>query len=226
MTRPRLALFDCDGTLADSQHEITSGMIAAFIRCGLAAPTPADIRTTIGLSLDRLVRHLAPSLEEDAQEELADTYREIYFERRSAAGSAPEPLYDGIADALDALRADGWLLGVATGKSQRGLIRLLTAHGLLDRFVTLQTADFHPSKPDPSMCRAAIEQAGVAAADTVVIGDTGYDMVMAVKAGARAMGVEWGYHPVAELRRTGAEAIADHPSALPALLNALLETAR
>lgn len=226
MIRPRLALFDCDGTLADSQHDIVAAMMTAFTRCDLPAPTAAAVRAIIGLSVDRAVMQLAPDLDEEGIDALGDAYRDAYFEHRSAAGTAPEPLYDGIVDALRALHADGWLLGVATGKSQRGLVRLLSAHGLIDRFVTLQTADFHPSKPDPSMCHAACAEAGVAPADTIVIGDTAYDMIMGVKAGARAMGVAWGYHPVAELRRAGAHAIADHPSALPALLNALLEPAR
>lgn len=224
--RARLALFDCDGTLADSQREIVVAMGAAFERCGLAPPPPPAIRAAIGLSLPRLMMQLAPTLDEAAQEALVDAYRETFFEHRTAAGAGPEPLYDGVVAALDTLRDDGWLLGVATGKSQRGLVRLLTAHGLIDRFVTLQTADFHPSKPDPAMCRAAIVEAGVTARDTVVIGDTGYDMAMARSAGARALGVEWGYHPVAELLRAGAEAVAEHPAALPALLETMLETAR
>lgn len=224
--RARLALFDCDGTLADSQREIVSAMSAAFERCGLAPPSPPAIRASIGLSLPRLMMQLAPALDEAAQEALVDAYRETFFEHRTAAGAGPEPLYDGIVAALDVLRADGWMLGVATGKSQRGLVRLLTAHGLIDRFVTLQTADFHPSKPDPAMCRAAIAEAGVAARDTVVIGDTGFDMAMARSAGARALGVEWGYHPVSELMRAGAEAVAGHPSTLPALLEHMLETTR
>ena len=224
--RARLALFDCDGTLADSQREIVLAMSAAFERCGLAPPTPPAIRVAIGLSLPRLMMQLAPTLDDAAQEALVDAYRATFFEHRTAAGAGPEPLYDGIVAALDALRDEGWLLGVATGKSQRGLVRLLTAHGLIDRFVTLQTADFHPSKPDPAMCRAAIAEAGVTARETVVIGDTGFDMRMARSAGARALGVEWGYHPVDELLRAGAEAVAEHPSALPALLETMLETAR
>jgi phosphoglycolate phosphatase len=223
MSRKRLALFDCDGTLADSQRDIVAAMSAAFERCGLAPPPPPAVRAAIGLSLPRLMMQLAPTHDEATQEALVDAYRETFFEHRTAAGAGPEPLYDGIITALDTLLADGWLLGVATGKSQRGLVRLLTAHGLLDRFTTLQTADFHPSKPDPAICRAAIAEAGVAARETVVIGDTAFDMEMARSAGAHALGVAWGYHPVGELHRAGAQAVADHPSALPALLDSLLE---
>lgn len=225
MTRPRLALFDCDGTLADSQHEIGNAMVAAFASEGLAPPPPHFVRSIIGLSIPRAIRTLVPALDGDQQDRLADAYREAYFEARTAAGAAPEPLYDGITSLIGRLAADGWILGVATGKSQRGLIRLLSAHGLLDRFATLQTADFHPSKPDPSMVNAALAETGCAAADTVVIGDTSYDMAMARNAGAHALGVAWGYHEPVALRADGAQAIAQSVDQVPTLLDTLTRKA-
>ena len=109
---------------------------------------------------------------------------------------------------LDALAADGWQLGVATGKSDRGLALLLAHHGLADRFVTLQTADRHPSKPHPAMLEAAMAEAGAHPHMTVMIGDTSYDMAMARAAGVRAIGVTWGYHDEAALRAGGAHVIA------------------
>ncbi len=221
----RLALFDCDGTLADSQHEIVSAMNEAFGQCGLAAPPAVATRKIIGLSVERAITMLAPGTDGVMQERLGDAYREAYFAHRTTAGARPEPLYDGIVLALDALAAAGWLLGVATGKSQRGLVRLLRAHGLIDRFVTLQTADFHPSKPDPSMARAAMRESGARAQMTVVIGDTGFDMAMARSAGAMALGVGWGYHPPEELLRTGAARVADRPADLPAILEAMVTAA-
>src|SRR3546814_16607044 len=104
----------------------------------------------------------------------------------------------------------GWLLGVATGKSDRGLNLCLASHGLSARFVTLQTADRHPSKPHPSMIEQAMAAAGAVAATTAMIGDTSFDMEMAVNAGTRALGVGWGYHYGKELvmdggRRVGCE---------------------
>lgn len=221
--RPRLALFDCDGTLADSQHEIATAMAQAFAEHGLDSPPPHFVRSIIGLSIPRAIRTLAPDLDEATQDRLADSYRDAYFTARTAAGASPEPLYDGIIPVIERLAADGWQLGVATGKSQRGLVRLLTAHGIIDRFVTLQTADHHPSKPDPSMVHTALADSGCLAQDTVVIGDTSYDMAMARAAGARALGVAWGYHDPAELRAHGADAIAERVTDLPALLSSLME---
>ncbi len=225
MSRPRLALFDCDGTLADSQHAIVAAMHVAFARCGLAPPPAAAVRGAIGLSLPRLVQDLAPALEPVRRAQLVEGYRAAYLEARSIVGAGPEPLFDGVDAVIGTLRADGWLLGVATGKSTRGLTRLLGAHGLLDHFTTLQTADDHPSKPEPAMARAAILEAGVQPMDTVVIGDTAYDMAMAIAAGARALGVAWGYHAPAALLDAGASAVAERPADLPVMLAAMMEGA-
>jgi phosphoglycolate phosphatase len=221
--RPRLALFDCDGTLADSQHHILSAMREAFADISLPPPPAQDIRATIGLSLPGIAAHLLPAADEAARAALVDAYRGRYFAARTAAGAAPEPLYDGVVDVITALGDAGWLLGIATGKSMRGLTRLLSAHGLSDRFVTLQTADYHPSKPHPSMCLTALDETGCAAADTVVIGDTAYDMAMARAAGALAVGVAWGYHRSDDLFAAGAHAVADRPDQLPAIMQDLLE---
>jgi phosphoglycolate phosphatase len=127
-------------------------------------------------------------------------------------------VFDGIVEAIDRLAADGWLLGVATGKSDRGLGLLLAHHGLADRFVTLQTADRHPSKPDPSMLLAAMAEAGAEPHMTAMIGDTSFDMAMARAAGTTAVGVAWGYHAPDELAAAGAELIASHARDLPGML--------
>ena len=125
-----------------------------------------------------------------------------------------EPLYDGVPALLDDLDAEGWLLAVATGKSDRGLGFCLDCHGLADRFVSLQTADRHPSKPHPSMLEQAMADAGAEPAATLMIGDTSYDMLMAKAAGARAVGVAWGYHPPEELIAAGADYVAQSPADL------------
>lgn len=221
--RRRLALFDCDGTLADSQHHILSAMREAFADIGLPPPPARAVRATIGLSLPGIAAHLLPDGDDAAQAALVEAYRARYFAARTAAGAAPEPLYDGIAELIGALADAGWVLGIATGKSMRGLTRLLAAHNLADHFVTLQAADHHPSKPHPSMCLAALAETGCAGRDTVVIGDTAYDMAMARAAGTLAVGVAWGYHHADDLFQAGAHAVADLPDQLPAIMTQLLE---
>jgi phosphoglycolate phosphatase len=216
----RLALFDCDGTLVDSQHVICAAMETCFAAAGLDPPARERTRRIVGLSLVEAMRAMLPDADREAHVALAEDYKRAFHAMR-ARGPIEEPLFDGIADLIDALEADGWLLGVATGKSDRGLALCLESHGLAGRFVTLQTADRHPSKPHPSMIHAAMAEAGAAPETTMMIGDTSYDMAMARAAGAMAVGVAWGYHGEDELRAAGARHIADHPSAIIALTKAL-----
>lgn len=213
----RLALFDCDGTLVDGQAGVIAAMEAAFAEVGLPAPDRHQVRRIVGLSLPQAIRLLAPAADEDLRHSADMAYREAFRAAREA-GALVEPLYDGIADLVAELSGTGWLLGVATGKSQRGLEHCLAMHGLSAQFVTLQTADHHPSKPHPSMIETALAETGVHHAACVMIGDTQYDMAMAVNAGVRAIGVDWGYHSAAELREAGAETVARDPAHLRDLL--------
>lgn len=203
----RLAVFDCDGTLVDSQANICRAMEAAYAGAGLPPPPRVAIRGIVGLSLVEAVAVLAPDAPPALHEQLAEDYKAAFRAMRAAGELEVEPLYDGLLAALDTLSADGWLLGVATGKSDRGLAHVLAHHGLAGRFVTLQTADRHPSKPHPSMLHEAMAQAGTDPHMTAMIGDTSYDMEMARAAGVRAVGVTWGYHDAAQLWAAGADAV-------------------
>ena len=214
----RLAIFDCDGTLVDSQANICCAVEEAFALARLAPPPRAAIRRIVGLSLVEAMRALVPEADEAGHRALASDYKAAFFRLRSSGAMADEPLYDGMIGALDALVASGWLLGVATGKSDRGLAHILAHHGIADRFITLQTADRHPSKPDPAMIATAMAEAGARPEETVMIGDTSFDMAMARAAGTRAIGVGWGYHPPHELIDAGAHHIVDRVEQLvPAL---------
>jgi len=206
----KLAIFDCDGTLVDSGGTIHRALRSTFDSHGLDCPPRAVTRKVIGLSLDEAFAALVPDGDHPA---LSQTYKDAFFAMRSQ-GVVEEPLYDGIVEALDGFRASGWLLGVATGKSARGLTHCLASHGITDRFVTLQTADNHPSKPHPSMVLAAIAEAGSSAAETVFIGDTAWDMGAGRAAACGAIGAGWGYHDESELRDAGAHDVAPHPCEL------------
>ena len=215
-----LAIFDCDGTLVDSQADICAAMDAAFAAAGLAPPDRNATRRVVGLSLPEAMRRLRPDDTTDDHAMLSQLYRDAFRERRMA-GQVEEPLYEGIADLIAELTGAGWLLGVATGKSDRGLIHCLETHGLSGHFVTLQTADRHPSKPHPSMIEACLAATGAAASAAVMIGDTSFDMAMAVNAGVRALGVDWGYHHPRELTEAGAEAVAGSMAELRLLLKGM-----
>jgi phosphoglycolate phosphatase len=212
----RLALFDCDGTLVDSQHSICEAMEACFAEAGLERPARARTRAVVGLSLVEAMRAMLPDAEPESHAALAESYKRAFQDLRGR-DAVDEPLFDGVAALIEALAADGWLLGIATGKSARGLSLCLETHGLAARFATLQTADLHPSKPHPSMIEVAMAETGAAPETTLMIGDTSYDMAMARAAGATAVGVAWGYHGADELHRAGAHHIAATPMDIVAL---------
>jgi phosphoglycolate phosphatase len=213
----KLALFDCDGTLVDSQHNICLCMEDAFGRAGLDAPGRHAIKRIVGLSLVEAVEALLPGKPRALVEQVAEDYKTA-FQRLRGSGLVDEPLFEGIIEALDLLSTEGWELGVATGKSDRGLALCLARHGIRHMFATLQTADRHPSKPHPSMVRLAMKEAGASPSTTIMIGDTSYDMAMGVAAGARSLGVNWGYHEPLELRAAGAYHVASHASELLELM--------
>jgi phosphoglycolate phosphatase len=201
MTTPlRLVIFDVDGTLVDSQGHIVASMTMAFQALGAKAPTREAILGIVGLSLTVGVPLLAPTLTGVQHSALVQGYKDSYAHLRETHGAVEaSPLYPGARETLQKLHQnDDILLGVATGKSKRGLDALIEAHGLERMFVTRQCADFHPSKPHPSMVHTALAEAGVDAADAVMVGDTSFDMDMAHAAGVTGIGVTWGYHaPVA-----------------------------
>jgi phosphoglycolate phosphatase len=204
----RLAIFDCDGTLVDSQANICMAMEHAFAAAELVPPPRSAIRRIVGLSLFEIMRTLLPDADGDMHAEMAEKYRASYLTLRNN-GLEHEPLYDGMAALLGELDKNSWLLGVATGKSDRGLERCLDFHGIKGMFVTLQTADRHPSKPHPSMIHQALAESNAAACDAVMIGDTVYDVHMGIAAGCKTIGVGWGYHPLDELRAAGADHVVE-----------------
>ncbi len=214
----KLAVFDCDGTLVDSQANICRAMEEAFAIADVPAPPRAAIRRIVGLSLVEAIRALLPHADDAQHRRMAADYKNAFFHLRTTGAMAEEPLFEGIADVLQTLADDGWLLGVATGKSDRGLAHILAHHGLTHHFVTLQTADRHPSKPDPAMLLAAMDEAGATPHTSAMIGDTSFDMAMGKAAGARAVGVAWGYHDIRDLTDAGADVVADRVAALPGLL--------
>ena len=221
----RLAIFDCDGTLVDSQANIVGAMQATLAEAGLPPLPRAEILSIVGLSVYEAVVALLPDADEATHIRLAAGYKSAFHALR-ARGEVHEPLYDGIVDVIESLAADGWQLAVATGKSDRGLALCLAHHGLTDRFVSLQTADRHPSKPHPSMLHQAMADAGATPETTVMIGDTAYDIDMGAAAGVATIGVTWGYHAPEILIRHGATHIATHPDQLPALLAACVPEIR
>ena len=220
MNDVHLVLFDCDGTLVDSQHVIHAAMCRAFAGEGLVSPPREVVRTVVGLQLDTAIARLVPDLDSSAVARLAEGYKGAFFALRQEPDAiAREPLFDGMAELVAALDRAGVVLGVATGKSMRGLRHTLALHGLQDHFVTLQTPDNAPGKPDPGMVLQAMAETGARPETTVVVGDTSFDMEMACGARATALGVAWGYHPPETLAQAGAAAVAQDAAMLAGLID-------
>jgi phosphoglycolate phosphatase len=214
----KLVIFDCDGTLVDSQHMICEAMRVAFSASGRAVPARSHLVRHVGLSVTEAMMAMTGLEEGDAVGKLAADYRAAFAALRQEAMLA-EPMFPGAREAIATLAAhDGVLLGIATGKSRRGVDRLLEREGLDGVFATIMTADDAPSKPHPAMIEQAMDAVGAQAGDTAMIGDTSFDMLMAQAASVAAIGVGWGYHEAAELTEAGAVAVAEDFDALLRLL--------
>lgn len=217
---PRLVVFDVDGTLVDGQHKIIAAMNEAFRQHGHPLPPAEAVRGTIGLSLVEAVALLLPELPSAQHVRVAHTYGDMFASLRQRPDYG-DLLYPGALESLDALRNAGLLLGIATGKSLRGVRSLLERTGMEGRFATVRTADDGPGKPHPAMLQAAMAEAGVEPCNTVMVGDTTFDMVMARSAGATALGVDWGYHPAEALKEAGAHEIVSDFAAIAKAVESL-----
>lgn len=204
---PSLILFDCDGTLMDSHHAIVRAMQEAFAGNGLPAVSDLSIRAVIGLSLQEAIGRLTDG--SIPHEKIADDYRAIY-----RAGEDEVALFPTVRDTLDTLRQRGYWLGIVTGKSRSGLLRVLEAKGLSDLFYVMRTADCCYSKPHPAMVLECMQEMGIGAERTTVIGDAIFDIQMAVAAGVSSLGVSYGVSSSSSLRSAGAGAVVNRFSEL------------
>jgi phosphoglycolate phosphatase len=207
MTRP-FAVFDVDGTLIDSRAVIHRAACEAAADVGLPEPPYDQVRQIVGLSLHEALARLAPQLTDAELAEFVARFQDS-FRRMHAEPGFSEPAYEGAEDLLRRLHRDGWLIGMATGQSRRGVERNLLRAGWADWFCTTHCADDGPGKPHPSMLLEAMRATDAEPARTVMIGDTSHDMAMATAAKVRPQGVAWGFHTVDEVRAAGAAHVAE-----------------
>lgn len=211
----KLVLFDCDGTLVDSARLIHEVMERTFRHFEKPLPTLLQTKSIIGLTLDIAIARIQGKQHAEADDvAMMAYYKSIFLDVRSEIAFS-EPLFDGIRPLIEKLAAcDDVLMGAVTGKSRRGYDAIVDTHGFRSHFIVSRTADDCPSKPHPAMVMECCDETGMRAADTVVIGDAIFDMQMAKAAGAKALGVSWGYGPVDALWQAGADKIAHTPDEL------------
>lgn len=217
-----LIIFDCDGTLVDSRHTIVEAMLSAFANCGLIAPAPSSILSTVGLSVPEAVHRLIPQENTHTIGTIGEAYKEAYFQLRKQSDFI-EPFFDGAENTLKNMGdQEKYILGIATGKSRRGVNAILRKLPIgMEPFVTIQTADDAPSKPHPAMIEQAMADTGVVNEHTIMIGDTSFDMEMARNAGVKSIGVTWGYHSSDELVDAGAGSIVSNFDSLISVISSM-----
>jgi phosphoglycolate phosphatase len=215
-----LILFDLDGTLINSARIILETQYITAREHGIEHPGEEAGLGIVGLSLDTALERLfGPAIPAPV---LSETYKRVFNELRATPGFE-EPPFAGVPSLLASLRGwQGARIGMATGKTRRGVDAVLDMHGWHDVFATIQTADSAPSKPDPGMIHQGAAEAGSHPGRTVMIGDSVHDMAMARAAGAAAIGVAWGFQPPALLESAGAHVIARQVEDLPGLIASLL----
>ncbi|MCP1661146.1 HAD-IA family hydrolase [Neisseria perflava] len=215
--KPKLIIFDWDGTLADTTNPIISTFQASFQECALPAPDSEQIRGLIGYNLPTIIRHLAPDLGERAREELAEVYAAHYLN----PNNRNMKLFDSAIPCLQTLKAQGYWLAVATGKGRTGLDNAIAQTGTADFWLATTCASEQPSKPAPDMVFKLCDELGLRPSETLVVGDTTHDLEMAANAGAPAVAVATGAHTAEHLQTAPHLAILHDLSELPDFLAGL-----
>lgn len=214
----QLLIFDWDGTLSDSAAQIVNAMQGAIRGLSLPPRTDESIRELIGLGLNEALGRLYPEIELRHLQSLLSSYRAQWL----SEGAGEAPLFPGALAALQQLHAAGHRIAIATGKSRKGLNRSLRHHAELNQLVySSRCADETASKPDPLMLRELLDEHELPADAALMIGDTEYDLEMARSIGMAGVGVTCGVHDGGRLQRSGAHALLDDVSHLPAWLAAL-----
>lgn len=208
-------MFDWDGTLMDSETQIVSCLHAAIHDLKVAPMDDDTVKNVIGLGLREAIDMLVPGQNAAFHQQFVEYYRHHWFQSDSSL------LFDGVAGLLEEMRQGGFLLAVATGKARRGLERVLKETGLEGHFDGTRCADEAPSKPHPGMLEELMGELAVSPSQTVMVGDTEYDMEMATRAGVHKVAVTTGVHSQARLLKHQPLVCLENLSLMPAWLASL-----
>ncbi|MDY0205111.1 MAG: HAD-IA family hydrolase [Pseudomonas sp.] len=215
MSGLKVLIFDWDGTLVDSIMRIIEAMHFASDSCGVPRCTDDEVRSIIGLAMPQVYDVLYPKADDEA---LKQRFIRAYSDRYIALEENPSAFYPGVLDALDNYRSAGYQLAVATGKSRRGLHRVLTGHQMLDYFDITRCADETLSKPDPLMLHEILKYCSATPEQAIMVGDSPFDLRMANNAKMPSVAVSYGAQPLSVLQLERPVLAIDHFSELTAWL--------
>lgn len=202
-----LFIFDYDGTLSDTIAVICDCMREAFEKENLSPPSDMETRQIIGITLEKAIAILLKDRENPVLvEKITAHYKNIYRYKREN-NLLEDGLFSGVKEILKEIEAAEHITAIATGKSWKGLEAEVTRHDIRHHFVALECADFHPSKPHPSMILKILDETGTSPSDAYMIGDSIYDIEMAKAASVTPIGVSWGAHDPQKLKEAGAKMI-------------------
>ena len=213
----KLIVFDWDGTLMDSEARIVDCMQGAVNDVGLDPVSSQRVRDVIGLGLLEAVRTLFPEQEPHVHLQIRDRYRQRYL----GAEGKPAPLFDGAEAVVRELLARDYMLAVATGKGRQGLDKAMKSTGMDHYFHATRCADETFSKPHPDMLLQIMDEMGALPGETLMVGDTEYDMLLAANAGTHALAVGYGVHERARLTRHAVLGCIDDVREMPHWLTAM-----
>lgn len=217
-----LVVFDWDGTLMDSEARIVASMAGAIDQLGLEPRAPVEIREIIGLGLPEAMATLYPGGYGDVHQALIMAYRKQFLHECQQ----PEELFEGAEQVLQVLSGSGFLLAVATGKSRAGLDRALHTTATRHYFMATRCADETCSKPHPQMLEELMDELGAEPQQTLMVGDTEFDLEMARNAGVASLAASYGTQPLERLLALGPLAAFADIRDLPDLLDSLGVTAQ
>lgn len=217
----RLIIFDCDGTLVDSQKSIMNAIVTAWESFGLNPPKLSSVLQAIGLTIQDSVRVLEPDLNENDYGKLEKEFYSAFVNLNEQA-KIEEELFPNVVETLNVLNDDKSYLAVLTGKGKLGLQNTFKNKNIGEYFIATKTSDCGPGKPNPQTMNELIAELGVEKESVVMIGDTTHDILTAKNAGVKSIGVSFGYHSVGELVKAGANEIVDDFSNLPSVIDTLL----
>ncbi|MEE2955199.1 MAG: HAD-IA family hydrolase [Pseudomonadota bacterium] len=218
---PRLVAFDLDGTLLDSTEAIVMSVKECWKACGFVVPKTDRIRRIIGLPWEESICELIPGAGEKEFTQIRQFYQK-FAKGEGNTNSQKQSLFPGVLEVLNSLKSAGFLMAIITSRNSNRLEKILENHGINNQFVTFKTTDHGPGKPDPFLMLQTLEETGVKKENAVMVGDTTFDILMAVSAGTTGIGVSWGVHKIDELLEAGAERVVEEIGVLPEVIEYLI----